>query len=286
MAGINTSTLNFNFASFKQGLEDLKNSQLWGTIARHDRTPKLGSVILYQIYEFLRQSMFTEISIGEDLANDNYRSKLAHLQAVAIDRMSQAESFIDGLMGAEPNLLDLLEASGAAICFGGHWTKIGKTPADIELNCLVEWLTENMKNDVLATDLLPSIYTDARQFTDVASGLLAISLSKHSYVLCFRPEVIQTVHEDKDPHTTDRGAQPNGNVCLDLRKSCELSTATRQLHSRPWQGIEVKAASELRQAIVTIVLRQATELAILATNLEPQHNGISRVKMQTLVPLC
>ena len=44
----------------------------------------------------------------------------------------------------------------------------------------------------------------------------------------------------------------------------------------PWQGVEVKAALELRKAIVNIVLRQAEELALLAHDLERSNAELKK----------
>jgi two-component system, chemotaxis family, sensor kinase Cph1 len=254
----------------------IKDGKLWGIIACHHQTPKLVPYELRKACEFLGQVIFAEISTSEDVADYNYRAKLAHVQSVAIDRMSRSESFIDGLMGAEPNLLDLVDAHGAAICFGGHWTTIGQTPPEAELNYLVQWLTKNVEDEVFLTDSLPLIYADAQRFKDVASGLLAISLSRRSYVLCFRPEVVQTVNWSGDPHNAYHLAETDGNIRLCPRKSFELWKETVRLHSLPWKPVEAEAAIELRKAIVNIVLRQAEELALLTNDLERSNAELKK----------
>uniref|UniRef100_UPI00286C6DCA GAF domain-containing protein n=1 Tax=Chamaesiphon sp. OTE_75_metabat_556 TaxID=2964692 RepID=UPI00286C6DCA len=254
----------------------IKDGKLWGIIACHHQTPKLVPYELRKACEFLGQVIFAEISTSEDVADYNYRAKLAHVQSVAIDRMSRSESFIDGLMGAEPNLLDLVDAHGAAICFGGHWTTIGQTPPEAELNYLVQWLTKNVEDEVFLTDSLPLIYADAQRFKDVASGLLAISLSRRSYVLCFRPEVVQTVNWSGDPNNAYHLAETDGIPRLCPRKSFELWKETVRLHSLPWKPVEAEAAIELRKAIVNIVLRQAEELALLTNDLERSNAELKK----------
>ena len=70
----------------------------------------------------------------KDIHNYSYHSKLAHIRSMGIDRTSQSAtgspestaSFIDALMGQSPNLLDLLDAGGAAICVSDRWTAIVK----------------------------------------------------------------------------------------------------------------------------------------------------------------
>jgi two-component system, chemotaxis family, sensor kinase Cph1 len=254
----------------------IKDGHLWGIIACHHQTPKLVPYELRKACEFLGQVIFAEISTSEEVADHNYRSKLAHVQSVLIDRMSRSDNFIEGLVDREPNLLDLVDAQGAAICFGGTWTTSGQTPAEEELNYLVQWLSKNVEDEVFATDSLPLIYSDAHRFKDVASGLLAIPLSRRSYVLWFRPEVIQTVNWGGDPNNAYQVESSNGTVRLCPRKSFELWKETVQLHSLAWKTVEVQAALELRKAIVNIVLRQAEELALLANDLERSNAELKK----------
>jgi chemotaxis family two-component system sensor kinase Cph1 len=202
--------------------------------------------------------------------------KLAHVQSALIEYMSQADNFIDGLIQHEPDLLDLADAKGAAICFNGQWTTIGRTPPEEELNYLVQWLAKTVEEEVFYTDSLPLIYSDAERFKDIASGLLAIPISKRSYVLWFRPEVIQTVNWGGDPNNAYKLEESNSELRLCPRKSFELWKETVRLKSLPWKQIEVKAALELRKAIVNIVLRQAEELALLAQDLERSNAELKK----------
>jgi two-component system, chemotaxis family, sensor kinase Cph1 len=262
----------------------IRDGHLWGIIACHHQTPKPVPYELRKACELLGQIVFAEISIVEDFAEANYRTKLAQDLSVAIEWMSRfsmgettpTASFIDSLTGYEPNLLDLLDTQGAAICFGGQWTTIGETPPAAELDYLRQWLTENVQDEVFATDSLPLIYENALGFKDIASGLLAISLSRSSYILCFRSEVIQAVNWGGDPHHHDRVAEIDGNTPMSPRKSFQLWKETVQLHSLPWKTVEVAAAIELRSAIIKIVLRQAEKLALLATDLARSNTELKQ----------
>jgi chemotaxis family two-component system sensor kinase Cph1 len=254
----------------------MKDQKLWGLIACHHRTPKLVPYELRKACEFLGRVIFAEISTREEVADHSYRMKLAQVVNALIESMSQEEHFVEGLTQREPNLLDLAEASGAAICFSGQWTTLGRTPPEEELNYLAQWLAKTVNDDVFVTDSLPLVYSDAERFKDVASGLLAIPISKRSFVLWFRPEVIQTVNWGGDPNHAYEVNQAGDELRLCPRKSFELWKETVRLKSLPWKGIEVKAALELRKAIVNIVLRQAEELALLAQDLERSNAELKK----------
>ncbi|GCL38058.1 multi-sensor signal transduction histidine kinase [Sphaerospermopsis reniformis] len=254
----------------------IKDQKLWGLIACHHKTPKYVSYELRKACEFLGRVIFSEISAREETEDYDYRMNLTYIQSLLVEYMSQEDNFIDGLVKNQPNLLDLTSATGAAVCFGGNYTLIGETPREEELNFLVEWLKNNIEDEVFYTDSLANIYPDAISFKNVASGLLAIPISQRNYVLWFRPEVIQTVNWGGDPNKAYEVNQTQGNLRLCPRKSFELWKETVRLTSLLWQYVEIKAALELRKAIVNIVLRQADELAQLAHDLERSNAELKK----------
>ncbi|NMG07378.1 ATP-binding protein [Brasilonema sp. UFV-L1] len=254
----------------------MKEGKLWGLIACHHQTPKYVSYELRKACEFLGRLIFSEISAREETEDYDYRMQLTYIQSALVEYMSQEENFIDGLVKHQPNLLNLTGAQGAAICFGGRYTLIGETPKEEDVNFLVQWLKSHVKEEVFYTNSLPHIYPDAEKFKNVASGLLAIPISKRNYVLWFRPEVIQTVNWGGDPNQAFELSQSEGNLRLRPRKSFELWKETVRLTSLPWKHVEIKAALELRKAIVNIVLRQADELAQLAQDLERSNAELKK----------
>lgn len=254
----------------------IKEQKLWGLIACHHVSPKYVSYELRKACEFLGKVIFSEISAREETEDYDYRMKLTYIQSALIEYMSQEENFIDGLVKHQPNLLELTSAQGAAVCFGSNCTVIGETPREEDLNFLVQWLKNNINEEVFYTDSLPRIYPDAERFKNVASGLLAIPISKKNYVLWFRPEVIQTVNWGGDPSKAFETTHSEGIVRLSPRKSFELWKETVRLTSLPWKQVEIKAALELRKAIINIVLRQADELAQLAQDLERSNAELKK----------
>lgn len=254
----------------------IKDGELWGLIACHHRTEKFVSYELRKACEFLGRVIFSELSSREETEDYDYRMKLTYIRSALIDFMSQEENFIEGLIRHKPNLLDVTNAGGAAIYFGGQWTTLGATPKEEDLNFLVQWLKKNTEQEVFSTNSLPQVYSDAERYKEVASGLLAISISERNYVLWFRPEVIQTVNWGGDPSKAIEATQSEGVLQLSPRKSFELWKETVKLKSLPWKHVEVNAALELRKAIINTVLRQADELAQLAHDLERSNAELKK----------
>jgi two-component system, chemotaxis family, sensor kinase Cph1 len=67
----------------------IKDGRLWGIITCHHQTAKLVSYELRNACELLGQVIFDRISTIEDIPDYRYRSKLAHLRSIGIERMSQ-----------------------------------------------------------------------------------------------------------------------------------------------------------------------------------------------------
>lgn len=254
----------------------IKEGKLWGLIACHHLTSKYVSYELRKACEFLGRVIFSELSEREETEDYDYRIQLTYIQSALIDYMAQEENFIDGLIKHQPNLLDLTNAQGAAIYFGGEFTLIGETPAEEDLNFLIQWLRKQADEEAFYTDSLPQIYSDAERFKAVGSGLLAIPISNKNYVLWFRPEVIQTVKWGGNPRQAFETTHSDGQVFLSPRKSFEQWKETVRLKSLPWKQVEIKAALELRKAIINIVLRQADELAQLAHDLERSNAELKK----------
>lgn len=275
----------------------MKDQKLWGLIACHHYSPKFLSYEVRKACEFLGQVMSVELSFKEDNEDYDYRIELKAIERKLIEYTSVEKNFIDGLTKYQPNLLDLVLAQGAAVCFEDDYTIIGETPQVEELKDLIAWLENNVHEEVFYTNSLPSVYQEAENFKNVASGLLAISISrtKKNYVLWFRPEVVQTVNWAGNPNKPVE-ITADGSERLSPRKSFELWQETVRLTSLPWQQCEVDAALGLRNALINIVLRQAEELAKInaelqesearyrekATQLENTLNELRRTQTQLI----
>jgi two-component system, chemotaxis family, sensor kinase Cph1 len=118
-------------------------------------------------------------------------------------------------------------------------------------------------------DALSREYAEAERFKQVASGLLALSITKirKNYLLWFRPEILQYVNWAGDPNKQQH-IEPDGSITLSPRHSFDLWQETVQGKSLPWQACEIEGALELRSAIVGIVLRKADEIATINLELE------------------
>ncbi|MEA5514882.1 ATP-binding protein [Nodularia sp. UHCC 0506] len=253
----------------------MKGGKLWGLIACHHQSPKYIPYEIRNACEFLGQMTSLEMAAKEDSEDVEYKIQVKSHHSKLVEYMSLENNFIDGLINKQPNLLNLVEAQGAAVCFHGKYFTVGKTPEQQDIEDLVEWINQNQQEEIFYTDSLFKFYPQAEKLRDVASGVMAISISKSqkNYVLWFRPEVVQTVDWGGNPDKPVEVKQ-NGSIRLSPRKSFDLWKETVLLKSVPWKSYQVNAALELRSAIIGVVLRKADELAQLNIELERSNKEL------------
>jgi len=253
----------------------MKNQKLWGLISCHHQSPKYVPYEMRNACEFLGQMASIELGNKEDTEDTEYKIQLKSIHSKLVEYMSVEKNFVEGLINYQPNLLNLVNAQGAAVCFAEKYFTIGHTPNKRDLENLVEWINTNLHEEIFYTDSLSQVYPEAEKFRDVASGLIMLRFSKtqKNCVLWFRPEVVRIVNWGGNPYKPVE-VTTNGSLRLSPRKSFELWKEKVQLKSLSWKPCEVNAARELRSAIVDVVLRKVDELAQLNMELERSNDEL------------
>jgi chemotaxis family two-component system sensor kinase Cph1 len=247
----------------------VKERQLWGLIACHHCGPRYLSYDVRTACEFLGQMASVQIASYEHEADLQYRIHLQQAQARLLDLMADADDFDEALRRIGPHLLSLFQAQGAALSYAGELSTYGVTPDTASLHELVAWLVRARQEDVFVTDSLARVFPAAAAYAGVASGVLAvpISRSRSDMILWFRSEQVHTVTWGGDPNKPMEVGD-GGEQRLSPRKS--FVAWREQVHgtSEPWLPHEVEAARDLRNVVLTIVLRKNEELLRLNADLE------------------
>jgi signal transduction histidine kinase len=157
------------------------------------------------------------------------------------------------------DLLDYVGATGAAIYLEGHLRTVGETPPTARILALVQWLN-SLNQPVYATDHLAAGYAPAAEFSKVASGLLALGVSRdpRDYVLWFRPEFGLTVRWAGKPVKYVK-VGPLG-PRLTPRGSFAEFLEEKGMHSVPWSEVDIEGAESLRVVLLETILK-SVELA-------------------------
>jgi light-regulated signal transduction histidine kinase (bacteriophytochrome) len=244
------------------------DGQLWGLIACHHYAPKYLPYEIRSACEFLGQAISLQLAAKQNTQDYEYRARMSDTGLQLVQQTAQANPWRQGLMASTPNMLDLLDAGGAALYLDGQLDTLGATPSEDDIRALIAWLKSQPERAIYSTASLAGDNPALAGSKDVASGVLAASISREQgdYLLWFRPEVAQTVNWAGKP--TKAVELYDDGVRLSPRKSFELWQQTVALHALPWKGHEIAAASELRNAILSIALRRAAELARLNDELE------------------
>jgi two-component system, chemotaxis family, sensor kinase Cph1 len=253
----------------------IKDKQLWGLIACHHDLPKSLTYEVRTACEFLGQVMSLELKSKEENEDLDYKMKLKSIQSTFVDVIPQFDTLLDGFLSHETNFLELVSAQGAAIFWDAQLYTLGHTPTSQQITELLAWIETQLDGNVFCTTTLPTLYPPADDFRDLASGVLALAISRvnRNYMLWFRPEVVQTVTWGGNPNKPVE-VLDNGNVRLSPRKSFEAWQQTVRGQSLPWKPCELEAVLELRSAIVGIVLRKADELAKINIELERSNSEL------------
>lgn len=241
----------------------LKNKQLWGLIACHHNSQKKVPYEIRTVCEFIGQIASFELAAKEANQDLDYKMKLKSIQSQFVATISQAEELVTGLTQNPQQLLELVAAASVALSFREEITLIGETPDQEFITKMLPWLENQFTEEVIYyTNSLGQIYPAAEAYRAAASGLLALLISRvpKTFIIWFRPEVIQTVDWGGNPHKAVEIDQA-GTVRMSPRRSFAKWQETVQLKSLPWKACEIEAALELRSSIIGIVLRKADELS-------------------------
>lgn len=253
----------------------MEGGKLWGLISCHSAAPRQVPIHVRTACDFLGQIVAMQISAKERNADAARRREKHVIQTKLLAFMAAEEHFIDGLIRNESELLKLTGAEGAAIVLDGRCVILGEAPDEKGVRKIVDWLaTTRPHEEIFATASLGLEMAGGDQYAAVASGLLAVSISQlhASYVLWFRPEVIQTVKWGGDPSKPMTNT-PEG-PRLHPRRSFEIWKETVRLAAMPWTAAEIDAAEGLHGAIVGIVMRKAEELAQLTDELKRSNKEL------------
>ena len=250
----------------------LVEGRLWGLISCHHATPRFVGLQVRNACDFLAQVTALQISAMERTAEASRRVGLAALQSELVTGMARETQFARGLADRAAAWLAVAEAAGAAAVNDGEITVAGQAPEPSEVQALVDWLYRAELGEVFCTSALAEHFPPATAFAGVASGLLAIRTSQlhPSYVLWFRPELVQEVTWGGDPN---KAIEPESGRIAPRRSFAQWKERVRG-RATPWSPAVVETARAFRHAILNVVLRQAEERAELAVELQRSNREL------------
>ena len=231
--------------------------RLWGLISCHNHEPRQLPFQTRVACEHLGRLLSLQIQAQEDNAEVAQRLALHQRVLTLVALMAETDGTLQRLVDPELVLHELAGAAGAAVVLNDTCWTIGDTPPDDEVRELAHWIAAR-GGDLFCTDRLPEVYPDGEAMLPGCAGVLAVSISQvHRHcVLWFRPELVQTIQWAGDPRKT---LPAQGRI--HPRRSFESWHERVRGRSAPWLPAQRAAVSELRQALIALVLRRAEEMA-------------------------
>ena len=246
----------------------IHRGRLWGLISGHHYTGiKHVPADVRALCEFLAQALSLQVGTADRLDEREYALDVRAAQSRLLARLADDEPLEQALTTGSVTLLDVAAADGAAVVREGRVLRTGATPDDAQLEALLAFL-RGRRDDVFATTQLAEDFPPAAAYPRVASGLLAVPLSRdrRDFVLWFRGEQRQTVRWAGDPRKPVVIAA-DGSARLHPRGSFELWEEEARGTSKPWREIEREAALDVRRAVLDLLVRRAEEIALLNRDL-------------------
>ncbi|GAB3465973.1 ATP-binding protein [Massilia terrae] len=240
--------------------------KLWGLISCHNAGPAPVAFEKRTACEQLGQILALCIETREDASELQFRLEVRRVMVSMLGGLTKSADFVDNMSAVFPELIRFARAGGVAIVADDRVLTYGDTPSIDQIQALVRWLGVHGHGEVFHSERLSAVYPPAHDMMDVASGLLAMPISrihKH-YLLWFRPEVIHTVEWAGNPHYKE---QPGAPQQLSPRTSFAAWRETIRGASMPWHSAEIELTVEFRTALLGIALERAEQMAELAEEL-------------------
>ena len=230
-------------------------NELWGLIACHHGGAHHVAAELRIACELFTQLFSLQLDARIDLQAARRRLQYQNVRDALASNLPLAQDIGAELVSGKVTLLDLIPAGGAAVWLDGKLHTLGETPSADRIGELVAWLN-GLEQPVVDTFQLGAVCAPAMSLSAMASGLLAISLSRQpqDYVIWFRPEVVRSVtwagNPDKPVELGPLGQR------LTPRKSFAAWEAQVRHQSTPWDAVDIEAAHAFRLWLLETVLRQ------------------------------
>ena len=122
---------------------------------------------------------------------------------------------------------------------------------------------------------LPVQYAPARDYADIASGLMFTSLSHDmsEYIIWFKPELVKTVNwagkQDQEPMLTT-----DGTMRLSPRKGFSKWTEDVKFTAEEWSDVEIGGAIKLREDLIQVISKKANEIRKLNELLKEAYDEL------------
>jgi chemotaxis family two-component system sensor kinase Cph1 len=242
--------------------------ELWGLVACHHYSgPHRPPLDARSAAEFLAQVASPMIADRERAdAREAALATQAMLAEITARVSASSDDPLDSLL-ADPSLLALMNATGAALNFDGVVRTVGQVPDDASLR-RIAGIIDRPDRYAIQTSNLAALEPGLAHLASVASGVLRIGASPDRWLMWLRPEMEQVVDWGGDPTNKQLAAAEGSHVRLSPRRSFEKWRQVVRGHSEVWTQWEVEAADVLGRHMNGLLLLRSREQIAMAESIQ------------------
>lgn len=256
----------------------LKDGKLWGLIScMHHSGPRHIPYDIRVACEFLGHMVSALMAAKEDDVNRLKIIELRERVGRLVHLMSTDEPFYRGLLQDPTNALSILNSGGAAVIMDTAIHTLGACPDSAQLDRLATWLDSKMGEAyIFSTDRLMDHIAEAEQYKRVASGVLAIRISRSQRRLAiwFRPEMSASVLWAGDPSKPVQVEDIRGEARLMPRSSFAIWKEEVSGRAQPWAEYEMEIMVEFQRSITDVIARKSEQLLRLNRELQASNEEL------------
>ncbi|WP_028374806.1 ATP-binding protein [Leeuwenhoekiella sp. MAR_2009_132] len=251
----------------------VSKGKLWGLIACHHYKPKFINYYERQSCNFLTQVFSNQLILSASNTLLQKVNASAVLRNTLIEQITRNWDIRAGLTGDNLTLLDLTEATGAALCLDDVVYRLGEAPEEAEVFEIIKHIRTQTSENSYVNNAFSLDLKSTPEVVKKASGVLCMFISKlqNDCLIWFKPEKIATVTWGGNP---EKAAHEEHNFKISPRKSFEKWSVEQRGKSEPWQDYEIAAAEALRQNISEIILKQYEEVKALNEKLRNAYEDL------------
>ena len=261
----------------------VRGHRLWGLIAAHHYDRRNLPLSLRAACDMLGEVVATRLAAIENYSYAQVAIQAHRLEQRLVEATSTNGDWRVALFRNPGNILQPVEATGAALFYQGDVLTAGEVPSTPELHALCAWIETIDFENVFNCSSVARANPDLAALTPTASGILAVRLSESSseYLMWFRKEQIRSVTWAGDPSKPVVGNDPS---TLSPRRSFAAWSELVQKTALPWTSSELALARALGSALVEIIGRiNAVQFLIAQHQLFEARERVLRAKRALLL---
>lgn len=244
------------------------DGELWGLVACHHYSgAHRPSLDARSAAEFLGQSASALLADRLRSDGDQAASRASAVVSAVLSDVADDPSEVHEAVLRHPKLLDLFEATGAAVMIDGAIHTVGEVPSDGMLRKIARALHEP-DEVATATDALGRLDASLAESASVACGALRIGLDSDRWFLLLRPEILKVVDWGGDPSNKALALAEGPHVRLSPRKSFDKWRQEVRGTSQPWPEWLLETARTLHTGASATAVRRSQNQVRIAESLQ------------------